>query len=202
MSSRQFDVDIIIIKEKMSINKSREYENHLDTSEAKWFAVYTKYKREKLVADRLEAMGVEHYLPLMQVTRQYIRKKKVLELPLINCHIFVKITKEAYVKILQTPDVIRFVKIAKNLLAIPQCEIDLLHRVLGNNKEVVINETSFVLGDTVEVIGGQLTGLKGQLIKSEGKNNLLVRLDSLGLDLEMYIDKKLLRCIHHAAKVE
>ncbi len=185
----------------MSNTKSQEYENHLDATEAKWFAVYTKYKREKLVAARLEAMGVEYYLPLMQVTRHYVRKKKVLQLPLINCHIFVKITKASYIKVLQTPDVLRFVKIAKNLLAIPQYEIDLLHRVLGSNQEVFVNETSFLLGDKVEVIGGQLTGLKGTLIKSNGKNNLLVQLDSLGLDLEMYIDKKLLRCIQHAAVV-
>ena len=190
-----------IIDDKMSGLKSQDYENHLDTEQARWFAVYTKYKREKLVAARFNDLGIEYYLPLQEVTRYYTRKKKVVELPLINCHIFVKITKEDYIKVLQTNDVLRFVKVGKNLLAIPQPEIDLLQRILGKGKEVSVCETSFLLGDRVEVIGGQLTGLKGILIESNRRNNLLIRLDTIGLDLEMYIDYKLLRCIQHAAVV-
>lgn len=190
-----------IIDDKMSGLKSQDYENHLDTEQARWFAVYTKYKREKLVAARFNDLGIENYLPLQEVTRYYTRKKKVVELPLINCHIFVKITKEDYIKVLQTNDVLRFVKVGKNLLAIPQPEIDLLQRILGKGKEVSVCETSFLLGDRVEVIGGQLTGLKGILIESNRRNNLLIRLDTIGLDLEMYIDYKLLRCIQHAAVV-
>ncbi len=182
----------------MQKNKSQDYENHLHAEEARWFAIYTRYKREKLVATRLTNMGVECYLPLQSVTRCYTRKKKVVELPLINCHLFVKITKASYIKILQTTDVVRFVKVGMNLLAIPQHEIDLLKRIVGHAEDVVVSESDFQAGDKVEVIGGQLTGLTGTLVTTRQKNNFLVRLDTIGLNLEMYIDKKLLRCIQRA----
>ena len=61
-----------------------QYENHLDTSEARWFAVYARYKREKVVAQRLQEKGIECYLPLQRLTRYYTRKVKQVELPLIS----------------------------------------------------------------------------------------------------------------------
>ena len=77
-----------------------QYENHLDTSEARWFAVYARYKREKVVAQRLQEKGIECYLPLQRLTRYYTRKVKQVELPLISGYLFTKITKKEYVPVL------------------------------------------------------------------------------------------------------
>ena len=63
-------------------------ENHLSNNEAKWFAVYTNYKREKMVADRFGQKGIEYFLPLQKVTRRYTRKVKHLELPPLSAATF------------------------------------------------------------------------------------------------------------------
>ena len=105
----------------------------LHTSEPRWFAVYTKYKREKLVSKYLVDKGIVSYLPLQKVTRMYTRKIKKVELPLINCYIFVCITREQYVRVLETPDVVHFVKIAKDLISIPEKEIDILRKDISSH---------------------------------------------------------------------
>ena len=169
------------------------HENHLHASEAKWFAICTPYKREKYVCRLLERKGILTYLPIQKVTRQYTRKIKHVELPLINCYVFVCITKEQYVKVLETDQVIQFLRIGKNLLSIPNQEIELIKRILGEFSSLSVEQTAYHEGDEVEIIGGNLTGIKGTLIEVQGKSKLLVKLDVLGYTLNMQIDPKLLR---------
>ena len=181
--------------------ENQTYENHLDEQEARWFAVYTRYKREKQIKLRLDDKGISNYLPLQKVTRHYTRKTKKLELPLINSYIFVKITKKDYIRVLEIPDVIKFVRFSKNLIAIPQWEIDLMKRVTGEGMEVSIDTLQYLPGDEVEVIGGNLTGLKGKLIKREGKHNFWIELTALGFGMNMQIDEKLLRKVANVKKL-
>lgn len=166
--------------------------NQLDEVEARWFAVYTKYKREKQVQKHLREQGIEAYLPIQSFTRVYGRKKKRVELPLISCYIFTKITKAQYVKVLATLDVIHFVKIAKELIAIPEKEIEIMKRVVGGGMEIDVKEGSYQLGDEVEIIGGNLTGLKGWLVSAENEKNLVIELENLGYSLRMTVDPALL----------
>ena len=173
-------------------NPLTRYENHLDEQEARWFAVYTKYKREKQVFKRLTEQGIETYLPLQKFTRRWTRKVREVELPLISCYIFVKIQKKDYIKVLETPDTVQFVKFSKNLLSIPDAEIEILRRVVGENLALDAEPKSYQVGDEVEVIGGNLTGLKGKLIKKDNEKNFLIELDNLGYSLRMYIDPTLL----------
>ena len=162
-------------------------ENHLDDLTPKWFAIYTHYKREKVAAKHLANSGIEVYLPLQKVTRRYVRKVKKLELPLINHYVFVKITKRQYAKVLQCPYVLSFVKFSQNLISIPEQEIELIKRILGEAEAVELDQASLQKGDIVEVIGGNLTGLRGQLIKKENNQYLQVRLSNIGVSLNVSI---------------
>lgn len=167
--------------------------NQLDDSEARWFAVYTKFRREKLVRKQLHDRGIEVFLPLQSYTRRYQRKIKHVEIPLISSYIFTKIVKKQYVPVLETPDVVNFVKIAKDLIAIPEAEIEIMKRVIGEKQEVEVQEGSYQMGDEVEIIGGNLTGLKGWLVSAENEKNLVIELENLGYSLRMTVDPALLR---------
>ena len=170
-----------------------EAENHLHESEPRWFAVYTRYKREKVVLKALEQLGIEAYLPLQKVTRVYTRKIKKLELPLINCYIFVRIIKSQYVPVLEIPEVVRFVRIRKNLLAIPDEEINVLRRVVGEIDVIESEPLSYRPGDRVEIIGGNLTGIKGKLVEINAKDKVIIDLDTIGYSLIMEVDTKWIR---------
>lgn len=186
---------------KLISGKIDEYENHLDDTIPKWFAVYTHYKREKIAAAQLHKSGIQIYCPIRVVTRQYVRKVKKVELPLINQYIFVKITKKEYNRILQCPYVLNFVRFSKNLISIPEREIDLIKRIQGEAGTVEVDNTHFQKGDEVEVIGGNLTGLRGVLVEKENNQYLSVRLTNIGLSLNVSIATHLLRKVKSCVSV-
>lgn len=170
------------------------YENHLDPVEPKWFAVYTRFKCEKMAFRQMARKGITVYLPLQKHTRRYTRKIRTVELPLISCYLFVKITKDQYVTVLETENVQGFVRFSQNLISIPDHEIDLMKRILGESWEVQAEKTSFVRGDEVEIAVGNLLGMKGTLIEvKDEKPQVLVDLEHLGYTLRISVDKSILK---------
>ena len=168
--------------------------NQLHPTEARWFAVYTEYKREKLVAKRLQAKGIEVYLPLQKLTRRYERKVRRVELPLINCYVFVKITTPEYVPVLETENVLKFLKQRRDLLMVREEEIEILQRVVGE-REVVLEAGTLEPGQEVEVIHGELTGLRGFYLNHKSKKQLVIELKDIGYLLRMEMDPKYVRPI-------
>ncbi len=180
---------------KGKLQQKQEFENHLHESEKRWFAVYTRYKSEKVVQQLLNIKQIQNYLPLQKVVRRYTRKIKAYELPLIPCYIFVKINKFEYVPVLETENVVKFLRFSKNLLSIPEKEIEIMKRVVGEGEEVEAEPGIFHQGDLVEVMGGKLTGLKGRLVEKQGKKQMIIELENVGYTLRMNIDISLLRKI-------
>ncbi|HRD82626.1 MAG: UpxY family transcription antiterminator [Saprospiraceae bacterium] len=182
------------VKQKAE-KKVQEPVNQLDEQTPRWFALYTMAKREKMVAGRLTQKEITCYLPLLHLTRYYTRKIKKVELPLIRGYVFVRITKKEYVPVLETPDVVNFVKFNKNLIAIPEEEIDIIRRVVGDAVQAEAEPISFEPGDEVEIIGGQLTGIRGKLVSRENKREVLLELTTIGLALRVTVKEEYLRRI-------
>ncbi len=178
---------------------AQEPVNQLHPTEARWFAVRTNYKREKLVKRLLDLKGIENYLPLREVTRRYTRKIRVLQLPLISCYIFVKIVRKQYVPVLEVPEVLGFIKMRRDLLAIPEEEIELLRRIAGEGIEVEADPAQYREGDWVEIIGGNLTGLQGRLVEIDGNKEFVIELEHIGYSLRMRVPAKLLRKVRMPA---
>ncbi len=177
----------------------RSYENHLDKDIPRWFAVYTAFKKEKYAEKLLNRKGIETYLPIQISVKQYTRKIKTVHKPLISCYIFVKITTSEYVQVLETEYIYRFVKFSKNLLSIPQAEIDLLKKILGEKIPVIAEQIDFRRGDDVEVCNGSLIGLKGKLVELKGQERVVVELKNIGYSLIIEMDKALIKKLNVAA---
>lgn len=174
------------------MKEGRDTVNQLSEREPRWFAIYVNYKREKLVRTLLEKKGIETYLPLKKVIRRYERKVKSLEIPLFNCYVFVRIIKKEYVKVLETENVLKFIRFNKDLIAIPDLEISIVKRVVGEVADLEIVEKGYVSGTNVEVVGGAMTGLRGVLLSQKGKNRFLVELKTIGYTLQIEMDSKYL----------
>ncbi|NND34081.1 MAG: UpxY family transcription antiterminator [Saprospiraceae bacterium] len=172
--------------------KAFQPENHLSDTDSRWFAVYTKFRSEKDVVKRLARKGIEAYTPINQVVRQYKRKRKVVDLPLINSYVFVKITKDQYIKVLETEYVHKFISFSKNLISIPEEEITLLKRICQEISEIETENVPYQDGKPVEIISGNLTGIQGKLIADLGKN-FLVELEYIGIGLRLEVYPKYLK---------
>ena len=181
--------------DQVSSNRKGEKASNsgLDTEEKRWFAVYTRYKREKIVVQRLREKRIEAYVPLQELTRYYTRKIKKVQLPLISCYVFVKITKEQYVPVLETQDIVSFIKFNKELVSIPEAEINILRQIVGEGIEVEISQEKIQIGQLTEIVGGRLTGLRGKVIDQKGEKNFVIELDALQYNLHMQVPKHYLR---------
>ena len=164
--------------------------NHLHDSEPHWFAVRTRSKSEKFVRRMLEKKGIYAWLPLQKLMHRYTRSSRLTEKPLINSYVFVKIVKDQYIAVLETENVAGFVKFSKDLIAIPECEIDLLKRItLEDGLDVeAVPGGGFTEGDPVEIAAGNLMGLKGRIVKVEGKRKFQVELQYLFQSLLITVD--------------
>lgn len=168
--------------------------NHLHSEEKRWFAVYTRYKCEKFVVDLLAKKQIEAYVPLMSKTKRYQRKIKHYEVPLINCYIFVHITRDDYVKTLETEYVLKFLRQGKDLISIPVVEMNILKRVVGDIEEVTpLDGKHFEQGEEVEVVSGQLAGIRGKVVSRLGRKRFVIELLNIGYQLQLDVDAGLLK---------
>lgn len=137
----------------------------------------------------LEKKGIAAYLPLQQIMRKYVRSKRLVEKPLINCYVFVYITLGDYIPVLETENVTGFVKFNKDIIAISEAEIDTIRRVtLENGLDIEAVVGDFATGDLVEIAAGALMGLKGKVINKEGKRKFQIELAALGMSLLISVD--------------
>lgn len=158
-----------------------------------WYAIHTKYKCEKYVVAQLQKKNIEAYVPLLHQRKQYVRKIKDVALPLINCYAFVFISKKEYVSVLSTQYALGFLKIGGKISPIPEAEMQLMKKVVGEKHVLSISPIDWAIGDPVEVIGGSLTGVRGKLVAKKGKKEFIVDLSTIGFQLQMDIEDHYLR---------
>ncbi len=190
------EVDITSNDDLVVLEKPTYHNLHLDKIEKKWFAIYTRYKREKIVQKQLTEKGVEAYLPLSTHKRVYTRKIKIIELPLISCYVFVKILQSEYLTVASTHDVVKFVKVSHELLAIPEREIKILKAITGQKIEIEAVALKPEIGDEIEICFGSLYGLKGKLVDHHNDKNVVIELEQMGFSMRMHVDPQFLKIIN------
>ena len=114
---------------------------------------------------------------------------------MISCYVFTWIVKDEYASVRATEDVVDFVNFSGNLIAIPDHEMDIMKRIVGEGIEVEAEPKGLQIGDRVEVIKGNLMGIRGSLVKRQNRKNFLVELNHTGYSLCMEIDPLLLRSV-------
>ena len=68
-----------------------------------WHALYVRSRSEKKVLSQLEDMGVQAYLPLISVVKQWSDRRVKVEEPLFKSYVFVYSDRKEYIPILNLP---------------------------------------------------------------------------------------------------
>jgi transcription antitermination factor NusG len=66
----------------------------IQAKKCSWHVVYTMPNSERKVATAIAEMGIEPYLPLHKVMRQWSDRKKKLLVPLFPNYVFVNVSPE------------------------------------------------------------------------------------------------------------
>ncbi len=149
-------------------------------TEKQWHVVYTRSRAEKKVQFELTVKQIENFLPMQKKLRQWKDRKKWIEMPLMSGYCFVNITKKEYDLVLQTNNIVGYVRFEGKAAVIPQNQMDSLKKMLKQyDFEVNVTNENFEPGKKVEIIEGPMIGLKGELVKAQGKNKFIIRLNQI-----------------------
>jgi len=155
---------------------------------AEWYAIRTRSRHEKMVADQLDKVGVENFLPLVRRTRQWSDRVKEVEVPLFSGYTFVRVVLSSpdRLRVLQTQGVAGFVGINCGGTPIPDSQIEDIRTLLGS--EVPFEEQPFLrVGQRVRVRGGALDGVEGILSAQRDDRSLVISLEPIQRSLSVRI---------------
>lgn len=176
----------------MGILTDKKY-TMLSFTTAKWVAVYTVARSEKQVLKRFEMQGFEAYLPIVEVKRHWSDRIKLVQVPLFNSYVFVKIKKNELISIRNTQGVVYVVSFKNETAVIPDSEIESIQRLVAEKQEIFVEETRQLRkGATVRIVEGPFAGMEGTLVDNCKNGNFAVRIDAIGLSLVTHIDRLML----------
>ena len=157
--------------------------------ELKWFAVYTRPRWEKKVAELLSKYEIENYCPLNKVERRWSDRKKVILEPLFTSYVFVRTNLKSHTVIRETDGVVNFVYWLGKPAIVRDEEIELIKRFLNEYRNVRVEKDSVSVNDKVKIISGPLMEMQGEVV-SVNKRTVKVKLPSLGFSLAAEIEKE------------
>jgi len=144
--------------------------------EVHWYAAYTRPNHEKKVAEQLDLRNIEQLLPLYSSMRQWRDRKVRLMRPLFPGYVFVRISLEKRLRVLEVPGIASLVGFGSQPVCMPEEDIQFLRRCM-NHKTNVEPHPYVAVGRRVRVKGGPLGGLKGVIVSSKNRTRLVVSFD-------------------------
>jgi len=156
---------------------------------ADWYAVHTYPRHEKVVAERIRQQGLTSFLPTITETHRWSDRRKVVELPLFSCYVFVQLvpTNEKRLRVLRIDGVISFVGSQRAGTPIPEEQIEVV-RTLVLRKVPCTAYPFLKVGQRVRVRGGALDGVEGLFVSQSGDDSVVISVDAIQRSLAVRIN--------------
>jgi transcription antitermination factor NusG len=140
---------------------------------------------------------IEAYVPLVKTMKQWSDRKKMVELPLLNSYVFVKIDLKEKDKVAQTKGVVNFVRHCGEIAKIREQEINQIKQLvdLGYHLEASGCKKDYKEGDKVKITSGALKNIEGFVTESKEGRFIEVVLDSIDQVIKVKLPKELLMAI-------
>jgi transcription antitermination factor NusG len=154
-----------------------------------WYAVQTRPRHEKTVANLLAKKGVATFLPTVTEVHRWSDRKKTVELPLFACYLFVKLASgnEDRQKVLRVDSVVGFAGIPGLGTPIPEEQIDTIRTLI--DKQMPYSCHPFLkTGQRVRIRSGALEGIEGILQSRKGDCRLIISIEAMQRSLAVQID--------------
>lgn len=164
------------------------------SSSKAWYAIYTRPRWEKKVADRIQRQSFEIFCPVNKIIKQWADRKKVIYEPLFSCYVFVRATQLEELEIKKIEGVLNFVYWNNKPAVIKDAEIDAIKSFLEKNNTVRLEKIIIQQGDKVRINNGAFIHNEGDVIEV---NNKLIKimLPSIGYAIVAEVDKNKLEVI-------
>lgn len=161
----------------------------VETEPPKWYAILTRARHERVVANRLAESGAEAFLPVITEVHRWSDRKKRVEVPLFSCYVFLKLhlSNEARYRVCNIDGVFSFVGTRGEGIAIPEEQIEAV-RTLVTQRIPYSSYPFLKIGQRVRIRSGALDGVEGILAGRNGDSKLVVSIDAIQRSLAVRIE--------------
>jgi transcription antitermination factor NusG len=143
-----------------------------------WYALHTRSRHEKRIAERLGSQALETFLPVHHT--KHIWKNGVhaeVDLPMFPCYLFARASIHNRVRLLQQPGVLGFAASTSRPTIIPDEEISVLRVAINSlNAEP---HPYLRNGDEVRIVAGPLAGMEGILMRRKQEYRVVLSIEAI-----------------------
>ncbi len=143
-----------------------------------WYAIQTRARHEKRVAEQMRAKSWEAYLPVHRCRHRW--KNGVLaelELPLFPCYLFARAPAHDRLRLLQLPGIVGIAASTAHPTAIPDRDIEALRLVASTFGAEP--HPFLTVGDRVRIVAGPLAGMQGILARRKQVYRLILTIETI-----------------------
>jgi transcriptional antiterminator RfaH len=164
----------------------------ISQKDKQWLVVYTKSRFEKKVVEQITKVGIEVYCPLKKTKKQWSDRTKWIDEPLFKSYVFVHVSEQERIKVLQVFGVVRFLYWLQKPAVVKQKEIDEIKRWLNEYDHSLIEIKKYLPGDRVVIKSGSFIDIEGEVVGGK-KNKVRLYIEALGLAIEVNTKKTLVQ---------
>jgi len=157
-------------------------------SDLHWYVACVRSCQERNVASHLAARGVETYVPVQKIRRQWSDRVRIIDKPVIPGLVFIRSSEETRASVFgMVSGIVRFLTdragYGGRVLVVPERQMeDFMHvvRILNGEEDISIVTSHIEKGDMVRVMRGPLAGFVCECAEVYNRHNLIIRLGLLG----------------------
>jgi len=155
--------------------------------EVRWYATYTRAQHEKSVARQLELRAIESFLPVYEKMSRWKDRRVKVRLPLFSGYVFVRMTLEEKMRVLQVPGVVRLVGFGGQPTPLPEEEMEVLRSRLSGALHA---EPCPYLqaGSRIRLKSGPLRGIQGVLLKKKNGCRFVISFELIQRSIAVEVD--------------
>jgi transcription termination/antitermination protein NusG len=154
-----------------------------DQSATGWFVIWTESRAEKKVASRIEAQGMESWMPTVTERHRWSDRWKNVVMPLFPGYLFARGERSQLHRLLRTPGVLTVVKSGDGPAVLSDSFIASLRGALdraANVAKPMTERHDYALDEEVVVQEGPLVGLRGVVQQFRGARHLVIWVREIG----------------------
>lgn len=166
-----------------------------------WFVVWAESRAEKKVAQRLAALGLSPWLPLVKERHRWSDRWREVELPLFPGYLFARAANADWGKFLRTPGVLTVITehgapamLADSFVVGLRDAIEREGAVL----EAITEDVDCNPGDEVIVQEGALRGIRGIVRERRSQRQLVLWVAEIGRGVAFSIQSALVKAVRGA----
>jgi transcription antitermination factor NusG len=157
-------------------------------ADGNWYVLYTCVHHEKKVAEQISRRNFSCFLPLYRSVRRWKDRQKQLEIALFPGYVFVHMSLQHKLKVLDLPGVVSFVSFNGKPAELPAHEIEALRDRLS--KDLKVEPHPYLrTGRRVRVRSGAMEGLEGIVLRRKDRCRIVFSIDLIQRSLAAEVDE-------------